>query len=374
MSSPLGVRRRPGVLDATRSALIPLRPLTIGEILDAAFLVLRHNARTMVGLPFAVAGAAALYALLLAGLWWGVGSVAGETAQVLLVVLAGLLGLLMLSLIVSWMTALLTRVSLHTALGEGFAPAQNQVTWRRVRSMFWPMAGVSVLQAVASSLVQVVVSVVYYVLLLVITIPALQGRSTFGFVTGWVLSAVLALLLYSAASSYIALVVPAWSVESSGMPGWIGKPIRPTNIGSAFIRSITLIGLRNLARCTAVMLATILLSVLTAAALWVGVVLVCLLYADSLGLDLLTLISQPWALVGTYAVVLVICVSGMVAFTASVQTVMYLDLRMRREGLDLALRFDDVDVPQPVPPPVVRWVPVAAVQPQRAGYGPGRQA
>ena len=39
--------------------------------------------------------------------------------------------------------------------------------------------------------------------------------------------------------------------------------------------------------------------------------------------------------------------SAILAYVAAVQTLLYLDLRMRREGLDLALRFDGVPVPQP---------------------------
>jgi hypothetical protein len=47
--------RRPPVLDASRTALIPLRPLRIGEILDGGFLIVRRNVRLMLGLPLAVA-------------------------------------------------------------------------------------------------------------------------------------------------------------------------------------------------------------------------------------------------------------------------------------------------------------------------------
>ena len=54
---PLTRHRRPPVLDAARTALIPLRPLTIGEILDGAFLIVRRNLRLMLGLPLVVAGA-----------------------------------------------------------------------------------------------------------------------------------------------------------------------------------------------------------------------------------------------------------------------------------------------------------------------------
>ena len=45
-------RRRPPALDAARTALIPLRPLTITEILDRGFLIVRRNIRLMIGLTW----------------------------------------------------------------------------------------------------------------------------------------------------------------------------------------------------------------------------------------------------------------------------------------------------------------------------------
>ena len=56
MPAPISRSRRPAVLDASRTALIPLRPLTIGEILDGGFLIVRRNIRLMVGVPLVLAG------------------------------------------------------------------------------------------------------------------------------------------------------------------------------------------------------------------------------------------------------------------------------------------------------------------------------
>ena len=49
--------------------------------------------------------------------------------------------------------------------------------------------------------------------------------------------------------------------------------------------------------------------------------------------------------------------SALLAYVAAVQTLVYLDLRMRREGLDLAMRFDCVPIPQPSAPPPVYVLP-----------------
>lgn len=359
---PAGLRRRrPTVLDASRSALIPLRPLGIGEVLDAGFAVLRTNARTMMGLPLAVAGVAAAYVLGLLALGYALGNSGGEVAQILLVGLGVLLGVLLLSICVAWMTAVLTRASLHTLLGDGFAP-DSRISWRQARAMFWPMMGLSLLMAVATSIVNSVTSLVYYVTLLPALITS-GGDSAVGPVVSLVLSAVVGIVLYSVTYCYLTLVVPAWAVENPAMPGWIGKPARATTIITAFGRSIMLIGLRNLPRAVAVLAAVVAIAAAVAGVVFIGVLLIGLLYGNTVGINVLELISSPWVLGGVYAVVLILVASALVAFIASVQTVLYLDLRMRREGLDLALRFDEVEVPQPSAPPVV-WVPPPV------GWGP----
>ena len=84
-----GRPRRPPVLDASHTALIPLRPLTIGEILDGGFLIVRRNVRLMIGLPLVVAGGTAAYLLAGVGLWLLLGNTTSRTAQVVLTVLMG---------------------------------------------------------------------------------------------------------------------------------------------------------------------------------------------------------------------------------------------------------------------------------------------
>ena len=69
-----------------------------------------------------------------------------RSAQIVLTVLMGLLGLLVLQQFLVWLTAILSRVSLQTVLGEGFAPATTRATWRASLPLFWPMLGLSLLQ------------------------------------------------------------------------------------------------------------------------------------------------------------------------------------------------------------------------------------
>ena len=99
-------------------------------VLDGAFLIVRRNVRLMLGLPLVVAGGAAAYVLAGVGLWVALGNTTAQTAQIVLTVLMGLLGLLLLQQCLVWMTAILSRVSLHTVLGEGFAPTTAAVNLR----------------------------------------------------------------------------------------------------------------------------------------------------------------------------------------------------------------------------------------------------
>ena len=60
--------------------------------------------------------------------------------------------------------------------------------------------------------------------------------------------------------------------------------------------------------------------------------------------------------------------SALLAYVAAVQTLLYLDLRMRREGLDLAMRFDCVPIPQPSAPPPASPAGLAGRSPAMTGW------
>lgn len=372
-AAPVGPARRPSVLDASQVALIPLRPLTIGEILDAGFLILRRDARTMLGVPLAVSGATVLYVFAISALWSLLGNLTGTAARTVLIVLGALLGVLLLSVCLSWMTAVLSRVGLQAALGPGYAPDAT-MDWRRARSLFWPMLGLSILQGLAGYAVQWVVTIVWYAGLLgTFAATGVTTSPTMAVVSATVWSLV-ALLVYGAAYSYLFVVVPAWSLEGESMPAWIGKPAKPTNVVSAFGRAIVLVGWRDLLRASLVVVATTVLSLITALAVWVGLALVLWLYGDVVGVDLTGYLRRPVVLVVSYVLVLVVTVSAALSYTASVQSVLYLDLRMRREGLDLALRFDAIDPPQPSAPPPPLWVPAPYAYPPPPPVHPPAQS
>jgi hypothetical protein len=132
---------------------------------------------------------------------------------------------------------------------------------------------------------------------------------------------------------------------------------------SAFERSFRLVGRRNLLRVTLVLAGAMAISVALVVLLAAGALIVVALFANSLSEDLGRVLVSPWTLAGVSAFALVVSMSALLAYVAAVQTLLYLDLRMRREGLDLALRFDCVPVPQPSAPPVPPPFPPPAPMP-----------
>ncbi len=364
--APIAPSRRPRVLDAARTALIPLRPLTIGEILDGAFVVVRRNAKMMVGLPLVVAGGTAVYLLFGLGLYLLLGNTTARWAQILFTVLAGLAGFFLLIQCLVWMTAVLSRVSLQTVLGDGFAPSSSRVSLRTSLPMFWPVFGLSLLQYVAASVVQSVLGFLYYLVLIPITL--LGGDGGFGFVA----SAALSLLTFGVtalAYGYLALTVPALATEGRTAPGWIGKPLKPTTVFTAFERAFRLIGLSNVVRVALVMGGAMVVSLALIGLLSAGVLALILLFATSIGQTVTAVVTNPWTIGGVLAFSAVVAMSALLADVAAVQTLLYLDLRMRREGLDLALRFDVVPIPQPSAPPLLPPYPAPSFPPPAPGPG-----
>nr|MBA3528867.1 hypothetical protein [Propionibacteriaceae bacterium] len=280
--------RRPAVLDAARTALIPLRPLTIGEILDAGFLVVRRNVRLMVGLPLVIAGGTAVspWPGWVFGCCWA--TPLSKGAQNALVLAMGLIGVLLLVQCLVWMTAILSRVTLQTVLGEGFAPTTSEVSLRSSWPLFWRMLGLSLLQYLASAVIQTALSIISYVALG----AALLAGDDGGYlgVLAVIGVSVLTFLLMALSYGYISLTVPALATESRNAPGWIGKPYKPTTVISSFERSVKLIGLRNLGRVTLVFAGAMLVSGGLVALLAIGAWGLVLLFATSINQDLNTVL------------------------------------------------------------------------------------
>lgn len=360
-------RRRPAVLDAARTALIPLRPLTIGEVLDGAFLIVRRNFGAMLGLPLILAGALAAYILIIVVAWIILGETTSDLAGTVVAVLMGVVGAFMLIQCLNWVSAVLCRVSLQTVLGPGFAPNHQQVGLRSALKLFWPMLGLALLHYVALMAIQTAIGMIFYAL----TFAGIAINPNIDESWLLVLSIMVSIVTFLASAlayGYLALTVPAMAVESRHSPGWIGKPMRPTNPITAFQRSFQLVGRSNLMRVTAINAATLLICVLVIGLLTVGFFGLLALFLQTFTTSTLTLlIENPWVVGGVVVFAGLVSLSALLAFAASVQSLLYLDLRMRREALDLAMRFDAVPIPQPVAPPKPVFLPYG--YPPPPGYG-----
>jgi hypothetical protein len=322
--------------------------------------VVRRNARLMVGLPLVVAGGTAVYVLIGVGLWFLLGNTTVKGVQVALVIVMALVLFLLLVQCLVWMTAILSRLTLQTVLGEGFAPAIGQLTLKSSLPLFWPVLGLSLLQYLASSVIQTAVSLLYYAVVIGAVVTGSDAELSAAAV---VVVSVLTFLLTACLYGYISLTVPALATESRHAPGWIGKPLRATTVISSFERSFKLVGLRNLIRVTLVLAGAMLISLAVLALLAGGALAMVLLFATSVNTDVATVLGSPWTIFGVVSFAVVVAMSGLLAYVAAVQTLLYLDLRMRREGLDLALRFDCVAVPQPSAPPMPALMPPPGMPP-----------
>ena len=243
------------------------------------------------------------------------------------------------------MTAILSRVSLQTVLGEGFAPATTQATLRASLPMFWPVLGLSLLQYVAVGIVQTALTFLYYVVGFGVVLAGVQDErlAVLGLIVTSVLTYAIAVVLYG----YLALTVPALAAEAKNAPGWIGKPAKPTNPLTAFERSVRLVGKANVVRIGLIYGGLVLICFAVVSLVAVGILAVIALYARALNVDVTQVLSGGWTIFGVTAFSVLIAMSALLAYVSAVQTLVYLDLRMRREGLDLAMRFDCVPIPQP---------------------------
>ncbi len=316
--------------------MLPLRALTLGEIMDVAFMLIQRNPAAMLGKPLALscgfgaclgAGIAGYLLLMRFG---------GEAVATAVAVLLGLLFLVVLGIAVLWLGVLISRVSAAEVLGPGFAPALTRLTWRRSLSVLPSVLGFTVLAAVAFYFWTNITGI-----LMVFVLPFAYSEAA--------IAVVLALIaaLWVLGFGYLICAVPAYALENASAPGWIGKPTRSTNLVMAFVRSFQLIGWRQAGRCLLLTLGSLVVALVSVAACSAGTIVLLWVYAGNLTDGLGAVQDNPWVvytfIVGVGVVVLSVCT----AFVFSAQTIFYLDLRMRREGLDVAMRFDVVQIPDP---------------------------
>ena len=283
---------------APRPGCVPLRPLGLGDILDGAFKVVRRNPKVTLGLSAMVAvveaviSAVSLYATLraLRDIHFGVGTSAGFQFNP-----AGLVTTVIGFLAGGVLTGMLTLVVTQDVLGHRLSLGQ---TWSQVRPRIWTLLGLTFLTAI---------------------VP------------------VLGLALCIAPGVWLwgvwAVAVPACMVERLGVRRSLGRSV--ALVDRTFWR---VWGIRALGY------------VITTVMGW-------LIIAPFFVLGIVVQFAH-WNDAGTgatIAAVAIFSVASLIArtFTAPVQAgidaLLYVDLRMRKEGLDIALQ-QAVLAPPSAPP------------------------
>lgn len=287
-----------------KPGIIPLRPLTLGEIFDGALQTMRRNPESTIGLALIV-----LTVFLLPTIGLGLAAqnlnVATQDAQLVLGLLPQL-GALLATLALS---GLIIFVVSEAVLGERAGMGQ---TWRAVRSRIPALIGVSLL-----SLLIYGVAFVALMVLVVVLVLALAE-------VGGLLSVLFLLLAIPAALwlvARLALASAAVVLERSGPIAALGRSWHLTRGGQAW-------------RIAGILLLS-----------WIVVFLFSLVIATPLSFGALWGLEQTGLEVSTTSVTSVLVSNGIgllvdsivTPFTAGVTALLYLDQRMRRESLDISL-------------------------------------
>ncbi|GAB3599258.1 hypothetical protein GCM10027446_30870 [Angustibacter peucedani] len=323
---PYGAPGAPGWGGPPRPGVVPLRPLGLGEILDGSVRTMRHNPRVMFGLSAIVMGVSVVLStgLLLVGLPQALNSVdaSGEVSstEVAGLVSAGVVGVVVPAVVQFLALAVLNGI-LILAVSEaviGRRPSIGEV----LRRAGWRGVGRLVLLTLTTGLIGLVVLVVlaapvvglYFVALpagIVATLVALAAAVAVG------------LLLMVR----FAFAAPALLLEDLGVLAALRRSWR-LGRGSGW-------------RVLGILLLTSIIAGVTSSLLQVPFSIVGALVQAAMSTagtgeaSSLTLAAVVGYAVQNLGVVLSAAVVS--PFSAAVVSLLYIDLRIRREGLDVAL-------------------------------------
>lgn len=316
-----------------KPGIIPLRPLSIGDIYQGAFAAIKTNARTMFGFTAALLGVVLVisiatnyaiinlvlpnylspnspYAAAFTSLSGSFSQLGGSLLQVLATVL--LSGLI----VVAVSRSVLGRV------------ASSKEVWERTKSKFLPLIGLNIITSIISGLMMIIGIAVFFVLLASVASTAKTETELFQGL-GITLVGLLILMVISAlVSSYLSIkfsvASPAMVLENLGVFAAIGRSWSLTR--GNFWR---LFGINILTAIITSMVAGIFGGIAGA----LGAIFVVV--GSSSPEDVITSLNTTYILtmvMSTIAQLLIL------PFTSSVNALLYIDLRMRKEGLDVELR------------------------------------
>lgn len=316
-----------------KPGIIPLRPLSIGDIYQGAFAAIKTNARTMFGFTAALLGVVLVisiatnyaiinlvlpnylspsspYAAVFTSLSGSFSQLGGSLLQALATVL--LSGLI----IVAVSRSVLGRV------------ASSKEVWERTKSKFLPLIGLNIIISIISGLMMIIGIAVFFALLASAASTANTDREFLQDLSIMLVGLFILMVISALVGSYLSIkfsvASPAMVLENLGVFAAIGRSWSLTR--GNFWR---LFGINIL---TAVITSMV-------AGIFVGI-------ADALGAIFIVVgSSSPEDVIAslntTYILVMVMSTIAqllILPFTSSVNALLYIDLRMRKEGLDVELR------------------------------------
>ena len=320
-----------GFFLAPKPGIIPLRPLSIGEIISGAFESLRANPRAMF-LPslIVLTATGALSAVLN---YLGASFLLSRVDDLLnssdvrisgiLPVFMGsfasqMVGALLTALATTILTGLLIVAVSRSVLGRIATPGE---VWERTRGRILPLIGQTLLITLITIVADIIILVIGVVLIAVIAASIMGSDPGAGAIIATLLVALALIVLVFIAAVFLvvrlSLAPAALMLENTGVVEGIGRSWALTR--GSFWRVLGILVLAGL--ITGLVTGTL--------SFGLGMVLGVI----SVGLPA----AQP--LVSAVTVLLTSVLSALVLpFTAAVTALTYIDLRMRTEGLDVELR------------------------------------
>jgi hypothetical protein len=316
---PPGWAPGPGMLGAAhKPGAIPLRPLGLGDMYDAAFRIIRFNPKATVGSSVLVAAVAmAIPILVTSVLTWTVDlSLAGSGADLSNAEAVGLvgsmaslgLGTILQSIGLILVTGMIAHVTAAAAVGRRLTLGE---AWRATHGKRWRLIGLAALLGLMMLGLLGAYALTWLPVVLGGELAVIVG---YGLLTGPLF---LALLVWFWIRVYY-LPVPALMLEPVGVTGAIGRGFRLTR--GQFWRTF------GIALLT-VVIANVAGSMLS-------------LPATLLGPLVAGAFAPQYALLGlvlTNAFTAVVAAAFAAPFTTAVTSVQYLDQRMRKEAYDVEL-------------------------------------
>lgn len=316
-----------------KPGIIPLRPLSIGDIYQGAFAAIKTNTRTMFGFTAALLGVVLVisiatnyaiinlvlpnylspsspYAAVFTSLSGSFSQLGGTLLQVLATVL--LSGLI----VVAVSRSVLGRV------------ASSKEVWERTKSKFLPLIGLNIITSIISGLMMIIGIVVFFVLLASAASTAKTDRE-FLQDLGVSLVGLLILMVISAlVSSYLSIkfsvASPAMVLENLGVFAAIGRSWSLTR--GNFWR---LFGINILTAIITSMVAGVFGGIASALSV------IFVVAGSSSPEDVIASLNTTYILIMVMSTIAQLLI---LPFTSSVNALLYIDLRMRKEGLDVELR------------------------------------